>query len=99
MPEKPWYKSDSELPKSPEKREKRVLPEEEGLYVPTVEERNSAGEDYSRLRHPHHSKGSSGEGEFFEEPDVYNEPGSSTTEIYQQLSNWKTREIIRKYIT
>ena len=40
-----------------------------------------------------------GKAVFFEEADVYREPASSTDEIYQQLSNCKAREIIRKYIT
>ncbi|CAI8056309.1 Ephrin type-A receptor 4a (Fragment) [Geodia barretti] len=83
-----------------EKERPHTLPGEEGLYVPTtMEEGNSTGEDYSRLRQPHHSKGSNDDSAFFEGPDIFNEPASSTNEIYQQLSSWKAREIIRKYIT
>jgi hypothetical protein len=100
LPIKPWYKSNYEPTKVPEKERPHTLPGEEGLYVPTtMEEGNGTGEDYSRLRQPHHSKGSNDDSALFEGPDVFNEPASSTNEIYQQLSSWKAREIIRKYIT
>ena len=33
------------------------------------------------------------------QPDCFSEPASSTGEIYQQLSSWKVREVIRQYIT
>ena len=46
-----------------------------------------------------HYQRCSGEVLFFEETATYEEPASSTVEIYQQLSNRKSREIIREYIT